>query len=363
MGSALPTIVIIDDSSEVRALIRARLSLSGRFAVVADAANGVDAIQLADRHKPALMLLDLSMPSMDGLDALPGILAVSPTTRVVIYTGFEELAIAESARELGASGFIEKSLPIERLVDELLAMIPGQSATAESDRRHRARFSIVKSTPDPDERQQRNDDDQEILDEHLETFREVFDEAAIGMATITLNGSVIRANQALANLLLCKPGDLAGQDYGRFTSGSGDVLDAAIREISSGSADLAEIEHDVAGWPQPRRARVSIAAVRDSSRRALYLFLQVQDITAQAAAEQRLHRSEERFRLLVEAVQEYAIIMLDTDGYVASWNAGAQRIKGYRASEIIGQHFRVFYPPAQQASRHPEFELAAAVRD
>lgn len=63
---------------------------------------------------------------------------------------------------------------------------------------------------------------------------------------------------------------------------------------------------------------------------------------------------------LVEAVQDYAIFMLDPQGYVVSWNPGAQRIKGYRGDEIIGQHFRVFYPSEQQASRHPEHELEIA---
>src|SRR5258708_37934357 len=59
--------------------------------------------------------------------------------------------------------------------------------------------------------------------------------------------------------------------------------------------------------------------------------------------EQILRQSEERFRLLLEGVKDYAIFMLSPDGHVASWNAGAERIKGYRAEEIIGQHFSRFY--------------------
>ena len=55
--------------------------------------------------------------------------------------------------------------------------------------------------------------------------------------------------------------------------------------------------------------------------------------------------SEERFRMLVEAVQDYAIFMLDPQGYVESWNVGAQKIKGYAAHEIIGKHFSVCSPP------------------
>ncbi len=76
-----------------------------------------------------------------------------------------------------------------------------------------------------------------------------------------------------------------------------------------------------------------------------------------------LRRSEQRFRLLVEAVEDYAIFMLEPDGTIASWNAGAQRSKGWTADEIIGRHFRVFYPPEVAASGHPEHELEVALRE
>ena len=60
---------------------------------------------------------------------------------------------------------------------------------------------------------------------------------------------------------------------------------------------------------------------------------------------------------------EYAIFMLDVDGDVISWNSGAQRIKGYAAHEIVGRHFRVFYPPEEQATGHPERNLEMALRE
>ena len=71
----------------------------------------------------------------------------------------------------------------------------------------------------------------------------------------------------------------------------------------------------------------------------LYVFAQVQDISELRAAEVDLRVTEESFRLLVAAVGEYAIYMLDVEGKVASWNAGAQRIKGYAPREIIGQPY------------------------
>ncbi|HEY2459560.1 MAG TPA: PAS domain S-box protein [Candidatus Acidoferrum sp.] len=77
-------------------------------------------------------------------------------------------------------------------------------------------------------------------------------------------------------------------------------------------------------------------------------------------SERGLRQSEERFRHLVESVQEYAIFMLDVDGRVSSWNIGAERIKRYTASEIIGKHFSCFYPPEDIASRKPQMELEVA---
>jgi len=66
------------------------------------------------------------------------------------------------------------------------------------------------------------------------------------------------------------------------------------------------------------------------------------------------------YQLMVEAVRDYAIFMLDPNGYVASWNTGAERIKGYSAAEIIGQHFSVFYPQEAVATGHPQHELQIA---
>lgn len=71
--------------------------------------------------------------------------------------------------------------------------------------------------------------------------------------------------------------------------------------------------------------------------------------------------AEERYRSLVDAIRDYAIFLLDPTGHVASWNAGAERIKGYRADEIIGQHFSVFYPSDAQQRGYPAEELARAV--
>src|SRR5215831_15676046 len=83
-------------------------------------------------------------------------------------------------------------------------------------------------------------------------------------------------------------------------------------------------------------------------------------LAGQERADENLLQSEERFRLLVESVRDYAIFMLDPEGRVATWNAGAERIKGYKAEEIIGRHFSCFYPPEFSERGCLDRKLAAA---
>jgi PAS domain S-box-containing protein len=84
---------------------------------------------------------------------------------------------------------------------------------------------------------------------------------------------------------------------------------------------------------------------------------------ASGEAKIALRHSEERFRLLVDAVQDYAIFMLDVQGYVSSWNTGAERIKGYGVSEIIGKHFSIFYLEEDIRAGKPQRELEIAAKE
>ena len=358
MAPGAATTVIVDDDSDVRVLIRTRLRMADLFDVVGEGADGAEAVALAAQHQPALMLLDVSMPGVDGLEALPQVLEASPDTRVVMFSGFEEQGLVEKTKELGAVAFIAKSVALDALVKRLASIV--SDAPAEGGARQR-RPAPVAETQDDTKAPTKALLDQRVLDEHLERFREVFEEAAIGMATTTLTGRLIRGNRALAALLGRPEDALVGLSYGDLTDDGGRSVTAALESINVGQQDVAQFEHGFDGKPGERRVSSTLAPVRDSHGRPLYLFLQVQDVTAERAAAEELRRSEERFRLLVEAVEDYAIFMLDPTGHVASWNTGAQRSKGYSADEIIGQHFRIFYPPAVQAQKHPEHELEIAM--
>jgi PAS domain S-box-containing protein len=107
-------------------------------------------------------------------------------------------------------------------------------------------------------------------------------------------------------------------------------------------------------------ANVVITALHDPTGRLVGYAKVTRDLTERRMAEDALRESEERFRLIVQGIKDYAIFMLDPTGHITTWNAGAQRIKGYTSEEIIGKHFSIFYPPEVAAAGHPQHELEIA---
>jgi PAS domain S-box-containing protein len=110
-------------------------------------------------------------------------------------------------------------------------------------------------------------------------------------------------------------------------------------------------------------ANVIITAVRDDSGQLIGFGKVTRDLTERRKNEDELRRSEERLRLLIAAVKDYAIFVLDPSGVVSTWNPGAARLKGYSADEIIGQHFSRFYPEDEVRAGKCEAELVTAVQE
>jgi PAS domain S-box-containing protein len=108
-------------------------------------------------------------------------------------------------------------------------------------------------------------------------------------------------------------------------------------------------------------ANVLITALRDDNGELVGFAKVTRDLTERRAAEEKVRASEERFRLLVQSVKDYAIFMLDPLGNIATWNPGAERLKGYTTEEIIGSHFSKFYRPEDVAAGKPENELRVAL--
>ena len=116
-------VVLIDDVAELRRLIGMLLQRTERFEIVAEAGDGASGVASVAAHRPDVALLDLSMPIMDGLEALPLIRDVVPSCRVVVLSGFEAGRMADKAMSLGASGYLTKGTAPDHLVRELLDIL------------------------------------------------------------------------------------------------------------------------------------------------------------------------------------------------------------------------------------------------
>lgn len=126
-------VVLADDVADLRFLMTRALERSGRFRVVGTAANGREAINQALEHRPDVTLLDLAMPGMDGLEALPHIRRAVPECTVVVLSGFDAETMQSKAIEHGAAGYLVKGLNPMGLADQVLAMLRTISLGADED--------------------------------------------------------------------------------------------------------------------------------------------------------------------------------------------------------------------------------------
>ncbi|RNM11195.1 response regulator [Nocardioides pocheonensis] len=112
-------VLIVDDAEDIRALLRMKLNREERFEVVGEAADGVDAVEMARTLQPHLVLLDMAMPRMDGLQALPLIREAAPGVRVIVLSGFNQSTLEREALAAGADRYIVKGGSMRDLVDEI----------------------------------------------------------------------------------------------------------------------------------------------------------------------------------------------------------------------------------------------------
>ena len=155
---------------------------------------------------------------------------------------------------------------------------------------------------------------------------------------------------------------IIGQNYAKFYTPEDKQANLPKRNLA-----IAEREGRVEGegWRQRKDgsrfwAHVIIDAIRDPDGSLVGFAKITRDLTDRHKSEAALRASEEQFRLLVQRVTDYAIYMLDSTGIVINWNAGAQRIKGYSAAEITGQHFSRFYTEEDREKDEPKRALETA---
>ena len=113
------TAVIVDYTPDIRMLTRMATEMDGGILVVAEAENGQEGIDVVAAHQPDVVILDMAMPVMDGLEALPHIKRVSPRSRVLVVSGFDTGRMSDSAAEAGADGYLQKGAPPAALLERV----------------------------------------------------------------------------------------------------------------------------------------------------------------------------------------------------------------------------------------------------
>ncbi|HEY2102715.1 MAG TPA: PAS domain S-box protein [Chthoniobacterales bacterium] len=156
--------------------------------------------------------------------------------------------------------------------------------------------------------------------------------------------------------------EIIGHHFSEFYAAEDVAARKPEQELERAKAD-GRVESE--GWRRRKDgsrfwASAVITALHDKTGKLVGYAKVTRDLTDRKMAEERLRQSEEQFRRLVDGVEEYAIYMLDPSGRVATWNSGAEKIKRYRANEIIGKSFVCFYTPEDVAAGKPQHNLQMA---
>jgi PAS domain S-box-containing protein len=159
--------------------------------------------------------------------------------------------------------------------------------------------------------------------------------------------------------------EILGEHFSRFYTEEDRKTGLPARALRTAERE-GRFEHE--GWRVRKDgslmwAHVVIDSIRDRSGTLVGFAKVTRDITQRKENQEALRLSEERFRLLVQGVTDYAIYMLDPEGRIANWNTGAQRFKGYTEDEVIGEHFSRFYTEEDRARGLPQRGLETAIRE
>lgn len=200
-------------------------------------------------------------------------------------------------------------------------------------------------------------------EEYLALFDSLLMTAPIGFALLDCNLRYARVNEALQRSSGIPHSQFVGKQIGELNAGAKNLVPAVEHVLKSGQSILnQEITLEGMDGRPAQHCLMSLYQVKTQQNDVLGVGVVMVDVTARKQADEALRISEERFRLLISCVKDYAIIMLDPSGHIASWNEGAQRIQGYGSDEALGRHVSLFFAPDELQHHNPTRELERAFR-
>jgi len=208
---------------------------------------------------------------------------------------------------------------------------------------------------------------QETMDANSDSLYRQLVESVGDYAIFALDGTgrVMSWNAGAERIKGYSAQEIVGRHFSAFYPPEDGVADRLKRKLEIAARE-GRVEEE--GWCVRKDgsrfwANVVISAMRNGQGRATGFSKVTREVARVRPIKDALRQSEETFGLLVRSVKDYAILLLDTEGRVTSWNEGAERIKGYTEDEILGSSFKRFYPEEAIASGFPDLELRTALRD
>ncbi len=336
-------ILIADDHELIRRGVRSLLQNRPDFNVCGEAEDGVTAIEKALRLQPDLILMDIGMPHMNGLDATREIHKHLPQIDVLVLSQHDSPEIMRQALQAGARGYVVKSSIASDLIQGIETMRRGELFFETSPQHSQPPAGGELRLP-------------EELQHSEERFGLSLNQTAAGIAHISEEGRWLRFNQKVCDISGYSGEELRRlrlQDltYPEDLKAVEEQAAAVIRgEIPRYSLELRCIRKD----GSPVWVNLTAAAARDAQHNFKYFVVTVEDIQARKEAE----LTANLLAAIVDSSDD-AIISTNLDGIITSWNKGAERIFGYSAEQAIGKPMTIIIPHDRRAE---EAEILARLR-
>ncbi len=273
--------------------------------------------------------------------------ALGKTTHELLHTIFPK-PVAEIDAEILETGSWEGELVHQRRDGHSLVVSSRWALRSREDEP----IAILESNRDISQRKQEED-----------KFRSLLEAAPDAVVIINERGEIVLVNSQTEKMFGYQRSEILNQKLeillpGEFREGHtghrGEFYaHAKVRSMGVG-LELHGLRKGNVQFP------VEISLSPLETREGMLVSASVRDISERKRSEEILRHSDEKLRLLIQGVKDYAILMLDPTGHITTWNEGAERIKGYRAEEILGRHFSIFYLPEDVASGKPARELKIA---
>lgn len=326
-------VLVCDDVRDVRFLLRMSLGRDDALEVVGEARNGQEAIEQARELQPDLIVLDVSMPDVDGLEALPQLREVAPSSKVVVLTGLDRNDVESAAFRAGAVDFIEKGAHVDEIVRRIKRVVTSDVPTSDVPSQRNGELRQLPVDP--------TDGRPALVPRRsLPATLQIVPDAAFALAE---NGTVVAANDRALAMFGYRYDEVIGRSVEKLLPASARAEHKRLRAqyqeqpverpmgtraaMRARRADGTEFPVDISLTPiECEDGRLVVAALRDLTDRI------------------RANRMQARLAAIVESSDD-AIFSLDTAGRITSWNHGAEHLYGHAAEDVLGRQTTFLVSP------------------